>query len=56
MLLKDGQSQNGIMDQVRVDDTDVMAAARNKGVKQLDQIKYAILERNGGISIIKKQQ
>ncbi len=39
----------------RVDDMDVMAAARTKGIKRLDQIKYAVLERNGAISIVKKQ-
>jgi uncharacterized membrane protein YcaP (DUF421 family) len=31
---------------------DVMTAARDKGVATLDQVKYAILERNGEISII----
>jgi uncharacterized membrane protein YcaP (DUF421 family) len=40
--------------QMRVDDADVMAAARAKGLRSLDQIKYAVVERNGGISIIKK--
>jgi uncharacterized membrane protein YcaP (DUF421 family) len=29
-----------------------MAAAREKGLERLDQIEYAILERNGQISII----
>jgi uncharacterized membrane protein YcaP (DUF421 family) len=33
-----------------------MAAARTKGVKRLDQIKYAIVERNGAMSIIKKSE
>ncbi len=42
------------MQKMRVDPNDVMAAARTKGVKELSGIKYAILERNGGISIIKK--
>jgi uncharacterized membrane protein YcaP (DUF421 family) len=41
---------------MRVDDNDVMAAARSKGVKALDQIKYAVLERNGGISIISSEE
>ena len=53
MLLKDGKWQTEVMKKMRLDDGDVMAAARAKGVKTLDQIKYAILERNGAISIIK---
>lgn len=56
VLLKDGQWQTEIMNKMRVQDTDVMAAARSKGLKSLDDIEYAILERNGGISIIKTQK
>lgn len=56
LLLKDGRWQAASMDQSRVDDTDVMAAARTKGIKTLDQIKYAVLERNGAVSIIKVQE
>ena len=33
-----------------------MAAARLKGVKSIFGVKYAILERNGTISIIKAEQ
>src|SRR5436305_8954032 len=55
VLLKDGRWQVSDMEQVRVDDSDVMAAARGKGIKTLQQIKYAILERNGSISIIKAE-
>ncbi len=29
-----------------------MAAARDKGLERLDQIDFAVLERNGEISII----
>jgi len=39
-----------------VTDDDVMAAARTKGVRTLQGIKYAVLERNGAISIIKKEK
>lgn len=55
VLLKDGEWQTDIMGRMRMQDTDVMAAARENGVKTLDQIKYAILERNGSISIIQKK-
>ncbi len=56
VVLKDGQWQTEIMEKMRLHDDDVMAAARNKGVKDLSQIKYAILERQGAISIIKKKE
>jgi uncharacterized membrane protein YcaP (DUF421 family) len=55
-VLEKGQWQVETMSKMRVADDDVMAAARTRGVKTLDQIKYAILERNGAISIIKKQK
>jgi len=42
------------MRQMRIKDDDVMAAARTKGLKTLAEIKYAILERNGALSVIKK--
>ncbi|MDQ1469444.1 MAG: hypothetical protein QOJ99_924 [Bryobacterales bacterium] len=53
VLLKDGKWQTEAMGKAHVTDDDVMAAARSKGAKTLSQVKYAILERNGGISIIK---
>ncbi|MFL6466291.1 MAG: DUF421 domain-containing protein [Bryobacteraceae bacterium] len=55
-VLEKGQWQVETMSKMRVADDDVMAAARTRGVKTLDQIKYAILERNGAISIIEKQK
>jgi uncharacterized membrane protein YcaP (DUF421 family) len=56
LVLNRGQWQSEVMNRMRVDDNDVMAAARSKGVKALDQIKYAVLERNGGISIISSEE
>jgi uncharacterized membrane protein YcaP (DUF421 family) len=54
VILKDGKWQTETMQQMRIQNDDVMAAARTKGIKTLDEIKYAILERNGGLSVIKK--
>src|SRR5947209_15018811 len=56
VLLKRDQWQMEALHVMNVDEADVMAAARTKGLRRLDQIKYAILERNGGISIIPKSE
>lgn len=52
VLLRGGQWQLEAMEGLRVDPDDVMAAARAKGIRSLDEIKYAVVERNGSISII----
>jgi uncharacterized membrane protein YcaP (DUF421 family) len=40
-----------------VDKDDVLEAARRlKGLERLDQVKYAVLERSGGITIIPRGQ
>lgn len=41
------------MTKVRVDEEDVLIAARQaQGLERMEQIKYAVLERSGGISIV----
>jgi uncharacterized membrane protein YcaP (DUF421 family) len=55
VLLKDGYWQADVMRGMRVDPEDVMAAARSKQVKSIFDVKYAILERNGTISIITRE-
>lgn len=53
LLLDDGKLIDKTMDRERVDVEDILAAAREKhGIEGLDGIRYAILERNGNISII----
>ncbi len=56
VLLENGQWRSEVMERMRLQDTDVMAAARTKGVSALEDIEYAILERNGSISIIKTER
>ena len=55
VLIKNGEWQTEAMKKVHVEDDDVMAAARTKGVRSLERIQYAILERIGSISIIKRE-
>lgn len=55
VLVADGQVFRDRMQASRVDVDDVLAAARERqGLERLDQIKYAVLERSGGISIVPK--
>jgi len=53
VLLKDGAWVDEVMLGMKMAPEDIMAAARNKGIKSIFDVKYAILERNGTISIIK---
>ncbi len=52
ILLENGTWRTEVLNKTRIQDDDVMASARDQGLMSLDQIKYAILERNGEISII----
>ena len=52
VLLADGEWHTETLRRMRILDEDVMTSARDKGLMSLDQVKYAILERNGEISII----
>lgn len=53
VIVEHGQTLRERMDKERVDEEDVLAAARkDHGLESIRQIKYAVLERNGGISIV----
>ena len=54
VLVRDGQWVDSTMKGMRLAPEDVMAAARTKGIGSFDDIGYAILERNGGISVLEK--
>jgi len=56
VIVEDGLVLKERMAKARVDEQDVLTAARHlHGIERLDQIRYAVLERSGGISIIPKQ-
>lgn len=55
VIVEEGRPLRDRMDRCRVDEEDVLAAARQlRGLERLDQIKYAVLERSGGITVIPK--
>jgi uncharacterized membrane protein YcaP (DUF421 family) len=54
VIFADGEWQRSCMEMVRVQKEDVLASAREEGIDKLEDIRYAIVERNGAISIIKK--
>lgn len=54
VLLAKGEWQSDVMREKMIRDDDVMAVARDQGLERLDQIEYAVLERNGQISIVPK--
>ncbi len=53
VLLANGQWHEEAMRGMLIDANDVMTAARDKGISSLDGIAYAVLERNGEITIVK---
>ncbi len=55
MLLEGGQWRSRTMQQMRIADDDVMAMARDQGIRTLEGIDTAVLERNGEISIIPRK-
>ncbi len=55
VLVEDGRPLKDRMDKARVDLADIMQAARQlQGLERMDQIKFAVLERSGAITIIPK--
>ena len=53
VLVRDGNLNQAALTRERVDEEDIMEAARrDHGLERLEQVRFAILERTGGISII----
>mgnify|MGYP000622028922 CR=1 FL=1 len=57
IIVENGRPLQERMDKARIDESDVLTAARElQGLERMDQIKYAVLERSGGVSIIPQAQ
>ena len=56
VIVEDGKVLRERLDKARISEADILHAARDKhGLERMDQVKYAVLERSGGISIIPRQ-
>ncbi len=56
ILMEGGQWRATTMRRMRVQSDDVMERARDQGLRTLDAVETAVLERNGEISIIPKEE
>ena len=56
ILLEHGEWRTKTLKKMGIQDDDVMASARESGIKTLEDIDIAILERNGEISIREVKQ
>lgn len=53
VLVAHGEPLRGRMASARIDEDDILEAARQRrGLERMEQIKFAVLERSGAISII----
>ncbi len=55
VIIKKGEWQDEVVSGMKLRREDLEAAARSSGLKNVGEIGYAILERNGRISIIEKE-
>lgn len=57
LLVEHGRPLDEAMRAMRIDTSDILAAARvTQGLERIDQIRFAVLEKNGGISIIPERE
>ena len=56
VLVEKGKLHDDRAGRERVDESDILESARiHHGLKRMDEVEYAVLERNGDISIMPKQ-
>lgn len=57
VILEQGALNHERMEKTRVDENDILEAARMaEGIERMDQIEYAVVERSGEISVVARQK
>jgi uncharacterized membrane protein YcaP (DUF421 family) len=54
IVFEQGQWHRKRMRSLRLNEQDIMAAARQRGLERLEQVRYAIAERDGKIAIVEQ--
>jgi uncharacterized membrane protein YcaP (DUF421 family) len=55
VIMRDGQTVEHSLRQQRLSDTELMAAARQQGIRDLRDVDLAVLETDGRISFFSRQ-
>lgn len=55
VVFEHGRWNERRMHALRLTEQDVMAAARQRGIERMDQVRYAVAERDGKIAIIENK-
>jgi uncharacterized membrane protein YcaP (DUF421 family) len=55
VIVEHGRPLVDLMRKARVDTQDILRAGRENGIERMDQIKYAVLETSGTISVIPQE-
>jgi uncharacterized membrane protein YcaP (DUF421 family) len=56
LIMEEGRLYKDRMDKLRVDQGDIMESARSQeGLRRMDELDYAVVERNGEVTVISKQ-
>ncbi len=56
VIFERGHWHEDRMHMVRIQRSDVMSAIRQRGLQRLDQVRYAVIERDGKVSVIEESQ
>ena len=54
VIVENGEWKEDRMRGLRIERSDVMTAVRQRGLQRLEQVRYAIAERDGKISIVEQ--
>jgi uncharacterized membrane protein YcaP (DUF421 family) len=55
VVFEHGEFNQRRMRSLRLNEQDIMAAARQRGLMRLEQVRYAVAERDGKISIVQEE-
>jgi uncharacterized membrane protein YcaP (DUF421 family) len=56
LLVRKGELQEYVLRRMNMAEEDVMSAARQNDLCDFKEIDYAVLERDGGITVIKRKE